>query len=300
MNSLHPALTDAINSDLIENGDASGVVGVIPVGGGCISKAARLDTGKKSYFLKWNHKSPPGMFAAEAAGLHLLFSAQTIRVPEVLSFAEGKREWSYILMEWISPAQQAAQCDQGLLGSQLASLHQIMPSGGFFGLDHDNYIGSSRQINGWAADWVSFYKDKRLQPQIGMAIRNSLASGNRLRKLRYVADNLNKWIGAEKIAPSLLHGDLWGGNVIAGGHYEPVLIDPAVYYGNREAELAFTEMFGGFSAEFYRAYQEVWPLENGYTERRDIYNLYHLLNHLNIFGGSYGYQVDSILQRYAP
>ena len=240
------------------------------------------------------------MFASEAAGLHLLFSPQIIRVPEVLSCAEGNQEWSYILMEWISLAHRAARCDQGLLGSQLAALHQIVPSGGLFGLDHDNYIGSSRQINGWAAEWVTFYKEKRLQPQIDLAIRNGLASGNRLRKLRYVADNLNKWIGSEKCAPSLLHGDLWGGNVIAGGGGEPVLIDPAVYYGDREAELAFTELFGGFSAEFYGAYQEVWPLEDGYTERRDLYNLYHLLNHLNIFGDSYGHQVDSILQRYSP
>ena len=297
---FHPDLTCALHRDLSEIGDTSGLVNVRPVGGGCINKAARLDTRQKSYFLKWNLKSIHGMFAAEAAGLRLLSSTQAIRVPEVLSVTDDDRELSYILLEWISPAKRALQFDQSLLGTQLAALHQNMSPEGDYGLDHNNYIGSNGQINGWDADWISFFREKRLQPQINLAIRNGLAAGDRLQKMRYIANNLNRWLWSGESMPSLLHGDLWGGNVITGEDGEPVLIDPAMYYGNREADLAFTELFGGFTTEFYRAYQEVWPLEYGYSERRDLYNLYHLLNHLNLFGGSYGHQVDSILQRYTP
>lgn len=297
---LHPDLIEALNGDLLMMGESGGVVGISPVGGGCINQAARVETRHKNYFLKWNPNPLPGMFAAESAGLCLLVEAQAIRVPEVHSFRDISDGISYIFMEWISPAQRGARFDQGLLGTQLALLHRNNSPGGDFGLDHDNYIGSNPQKNGWEGDWKTFFRKNRLQPQIEMAVRKGMASGDRLRKLRYIATHLSHWLALDKCRPSLVHGDLWGGNVIAESNGEPILIDPAVYYGDREVDLAFTELFGGFSSYFYDAYQEEWPLDHGYSERRDIYNLYHLLNHLNLFGSSYGHQIDTLLNHYAP
>ena len=281
-------------------GDTGEVARVNPVSGGCINQVVQIESRQNSYLLKWNHRPLSGMFAAEAAGLHLLKTTKSIRVPEVLSIGENSGGINYILLEWIEPEQQKVRLDQALLGSQLASLHRQLSPQGMFGLDHDNYIGSNRQFNGWKADWIEFFRDKRLQPQIEMAVQQGLVTGNRLTKLRYVANNLNIWLSSEKTIPSLVHGDLWAGNIISGTQCEPVLIDPAVYFGDREVDLAFTELFGGFSVDFYKAYQETWPLEDSYPKRRDIYNLYHLLNHLNLFGSSYGYQIDSILERYTP
>jgi len=162
-----------------------------------------------------------------------------------------------------------------------------------------NYIGANPQPNEPGPSWVEFFRDRRLGFQRQLARRNGYLDPARERLLERLMSRLTEWIDEAACAPSLLHGDLWGGNFIAGAAGEPVLIDPAVYYGDREAEIAFTGLFGGFGPRFYAAYDEAWPLAPGYAERRDLYNLYHLLNHLNLFGEGHGGSVDAILRRYS-
>jgi fructosamine-3-kinase len=177
----------------------------------------------------------------------------------------------------------------------LAAQHRVLsPS---FGLDDDNFIGANPQPNQRSDNWLTFFREQRLGFQMELARRNNLLPAQRARRLETLLNRLGDWLPAQPPA-SLLHGDLWGGNWLATASGEPALIDPAVYYGHREADLAFTELFGGFPAAFYTAYKAAWPPDPGYKERKDLYNLYHLLNHLNLFGEGYGGSVDSILQQY--
>jgi fructosamine-3-kinase len=245
----------------------------------------------------------PGMFEKEAESLNYLGSKKVVNIPSVYFWDDKADENpAYIVMEWVGTEdQRAGLIQQGQLGEELANLHKITSDefGMQFGLWFDNYIGSTVQINPWTNDWIHFFRDARLLPQIELAVKHGKMNPLRRRKLDKLVDKLDGLIGGISHVPSLLHGDLWGGNVVAGKNQLPYLIDPAIYYGDREADLAFTELFGGFSKEFYDAYQSNWPLEPGYSERKNIYNLYHLLNHLNLFGESYGGSVDSILNRYA-
>ena len=179
-------------------------------------------------------------------------------------------------------------------------MHRCRPREGAcgFGLEINNYIGSSEQRNDWTINWIRFFGEQRLAFQCKLAVKNGLMPAGRRKKLDRLIERLDDILGVHQPRQAaLLHGDLWGGNVIPGPD-GLVLIDPAVYYGDREAELAFTELFGGFTAEFYQGYEETYALDSGYSQRRDVYNLYHLLNHLNLFGEGYGSQVDGILRRY--
>lgn len=298
---LPASLTQPITDLLHGIGDTTPIRSVRPVGGGCINNAVRLDTSKDAYLLKWNPHPLPGMFPAEARGLELLYATQTILVPKVIGASNATPEHTaYILMEWLEGNSSYA-ANQDTLGTKLALMHQVGTSPHnppAYGLDHNNYIGSTPQYNGWDTDWITFYRERRLRPQLELAQRGRRMPADRQRKLERLMDNLDRWLGGVHRRPALLHGDLWGGNVLVGRGDEPAIIDPAVYYGDREAEIAYTELFGGFSTRFYRAYNDVWPLEPGYDDRKDIYNLYHLLNHLNLFGESYGMQVDQVLRRY--
>jgi len=170
--------------------------------------------------------------------------------------------------------------------------------GAFYGLDHDNFIGANPQPNHPCNNWVDFFREQRLGYQMELARQRGYLSAKRGQSLETLLANLGNWLPAQPPV-SLLHGDLWGGNWLVTDMGEAALIDPAVYYGDREAELAFTELFGGFPSQFYAAYNEVWPLESGYGERKELYNLYHLLNHLNLFGESYGGSVDAILRKFS-
>lgn len=265
----------------------------MPVHGGDINAAARVDTSQGRYFVKWNLRPRPGMFAAEARGLELLTRAQALRVPRVIALIEQP---AALVLEWIEPGAARSAAAEAL-GRGLAQQHHS--TGAAFGLDHDNYIGDNPQLNTPCETWLEFYRDRRLGAQRDLAQARGHLTPDRARRLDRIMDNLDRWIDRSGVVPSLLHGDLWGGNYLIDDHGQPVLIDPAVYYGDREAELAFTELFGGFDARFYAAYREAWPLDRGYADRRELYNLYHLLNHLNLFGESYGGSVDSILRRYA-
>ena len=305
MNSLPPSLRDRIQIELDRLGDKGEIHSVRSLGGGCINNAQKIHTKEGVYFLKWNEKPLAGMFQTEAAGLRLLHATGTVRIPEPYAADDPAGHVpGFILMEWIETSSSLRhRIDMDVLGEQLAAMHRkgVSPeSPPAYGLDHDNYIGSTPQRNGWDVDWVSFYRRCRLIPQMELARRNGLLDHGRIRRLEKLIEQLDRWLGEIERRPCLLHGDLWGGNVLAGPAGQPALIDPAVHYGDREADIAFTELFGGFSKRFYQSYEAAYPLEPGYAERRDLYNLYHLMNHLNLFGGTYGAQVDSVLRHYIP
>lgn len=289
-----PILVDVLDA-LTQIGDATRVMQLSPVGGGCIHRVHHLCTEKRAYLLKWNPKPLANIFEEEVQGLNLLAATGAVRVPQVL-YVHCRPD--FILLEWIQPDLDQPEWNQEQLGRQLAALHNH-PAGPSYGLDHANYIGANGQTNTWHTRWAEFFRDCRLVPQMKMAAKSGALAGASLRKLEYLCAHLERWIDEDLCRPSLLHGDLWAGNVISGPAGQPVLIDPAVYYGEREAELAFTELFGGFSRRFYQAYHNAWPINPGYPERRDLYNLYHLLNHLNLFGPMYAGAVKTVIERYA-
>lgn len=295
---LPDTLQHAVAAALRDLGDTTPIQQTQAVGGGCINHATRLATARATYLLKWNPAPLPNLFATEARGLALLQAAAAVRVPAVLATAEATAAApAYILLEWLDgPTPPTSPTAQAALGQQLAALHRATAAA--YGLDHDNYLGSSPQYNGWQPDWVAFFRERRLMPQTALAAQHGLLPTARRRRLERLIARLDEWLVGVERRPALLHGDLWGGNVIAGPGGPPALIDPAAYYGDREAEMAYTQLFGGFSSHFYRAYQEHWPLAPGYPDRRDLYNLYHLLNHLNIFGEGYGAQVDRVVAHY--
>jgi fructosamine-3-kinase len=229
-------------------------------------------------------------FEGEAAGLQELRRANATRIPEVLGAgASGGHCW--LALEWIQfgPRPRAAQIS---LGEELARLHHVSMQ--LFGWNRDNTIGSTPQLNGHLDDWVTFFRERRLRYQLDLAA--SKGYGGRLQQQgARLLDGMGQLFGAYRPVPSLLHGDLWGGNWAADERGRPVLFDPAVYYGDREADLAMTRLFGGFGAEFYSSYQHAWPLDPGAPARSGLYNLYHVLNHLNLFGGGYLAQASSLI-----
>lgn len=266
------------------------------VGGGSINRTGTLELSNGvTLFLKENSRRHTDLFKAEAAALEALRAAQGPRVPEPIALVEDDRN-QYLLMEAIEPGRKGGGFFSRF-GRELAELHQSN-RGEAFGFSMDNHIGSTPQKNPWTESWTEFYGEQRLRFQIELARRKGLADGSMVSGVESIIGKLHTLL-PEPEHPALLHGDLWGGNYMVDEEGEPVLIDPAVYYGHREADLAMTELFGGFSPEFYRAYDETFPLQPGYRERVDLYNLYHLLNHLNLFGGGYAGSCRSIIRRYA-
>ena len=262
----------------------------VQLAGGCINQAVRLETSAGAFFVKLNVVERAGMFEAEAGGLRELAAAGALRVPApVVWGADASHAW--LVLEHLTLSRHA---DDGTLGRQLARLHRHTAE--LFGWTRDNTIGTTPQHNDPSGDWVAFWGEHRLRFQLALAADNGY--GGRLQETgARLLDRLEVLIGPHAPVPSLLHGDLWSGNAAATEGGEPVVFDPAVYYGDRETDLAMTELFGGFSAAFYRAYREEWPLEPGYAQRRELYNLYHVLNHLNLFGGSYLGQAQRMIDR---
>jgi fructosamine-3-kinase len=228
----------------------------------------------------------------------LLRTAAALRVPEVIGYADvndGAPAW--LAMTWVEETLASnSRAVAANLGSGLAALHRHTAE--LHGLDHDNFIGELPQLNQPNADWAAFYRDQRIAPQVDRARRRGLLHPQRERLLNRVMERLPDLLGGSPVQPSLLHGDLWSGNFMVTHADQPVIIDPAVYYGNREVEIAFTELFGGFPAGFLNAYDEAYPLSAGYRDRRALYQLYPLLVHLNHFGESYGSQVDAVCAHY--
>lgn len=274
-------------------GNETKITEIQPTSGGCINNSVRLVTNQGSYFLKWNDTIPDDMFQKEMKGLQLLRDTHEIQIPEVI--AHGKLvDRNYILLEYIDAAPKALDY-WSHFGRALASLHKNHRSDRY-GLDHHNYIGKLPQPNTRNLNWVDFFIDQRLEFQLTLALRNQLVDSSFAKRYRAFYKLLPTLLPAEP--PSLLHGDLWSGNVMPGMDGKVCLIDPAVYYGHREIELAFTQMFGGFGPDFYDAYNEVYPLEPGYDKRVAIYNIYPSMVHVNLFGISYLSGVNRVLQNY--
>jgi len=295
---LNAALPDAVRRGVeasLEKIDrrAVAVRSASPVSGGSISAAVRLNTqGGDTYFLKWRTATPEGMFAAEAAGLAALRSAAAgagFRVPEVFAHASGAgASPGWILMEWVPRGTGSAGWGAAL-GRAVAGLHGAgAPGPGGYGWEQDNFIGPLPQDNTPSGHWATFWRERRLVPQLDLATQRGHFQGHG-RTMDLVLDRLDEALsGVPAEGPSLLHGDLWSGNVYPGPAGEPVLVDPAVYRGHGEVDLAMSELFGGFPEGFLDAYGEVRPLGSNYRRvRRPLYQLYYLLVHVNLFGAAY-------------
>jgi len=251
------------------------------VGGGDIHRAYCLDSARGQVFLKINTAQALDQLLAESAGLRALADAGAVRVPAVFDCGEAGG-WAYLLMEWLDMAPGRSVCG-ARLGVALAHMHRVTAPG--FGLDRDNFIGASLQPNAWSRSWPDFFRERRLGFQLQLAADNGMSALSGLgQRLLPVLDRLFESYQPEA---SLLHGDLWAGNWGCLTSGEPVLYDPAVYYGDRESDLAMTRLFGGFDAGFYEAYEQSWPLASGWRDRCELYQLYHVLNHANLFGGAY-------------
>lgn len=265
------------------------VVSSRPVGGGCINHGARIQTGSGiSFFIKTNTAAPERMFACEAAGLEALRVPGGPRLPRPCVY-----DRTFILMEDLAPADKIPAFWSDF-GTRLAALHSHTAPR--FGFDHDNFIGSTPQPNPWTDGGYDFFAHHRILFQVKLARQNGLLGEAEARQAERLAQRLPELLPDQPA--SLLHGDLWSGNAIADNHGDSALIDPAAHYGWAEAELAMTALFGGFPPEFYEAYTAARPVEPSYRQRFPLYNLYHLLNHLNLFGSGYSAEVQSILRRY--
>ena len=267
-----------------------------PVGGGCIHAALEVSgkspAGARRYFAKVNEATSAAMFEAEAEGLAALAAAGCVAVPEVVARGHDE-ERAWLVLQWLELAP-LAERSAAALGHALAAQHRIAQDR--FGWPRDNFVGAAPQANGWSDDWLAFWREKRLHPQLRIAARNRLPSRMIDRGERLVAD-CEAFLRNRRVAKSLLHGDLWSGNAAALAGDRPVVFDPAVYVGDREADVAMTELFGGFPGDFMAAYRADWNLEDGYAVRRNLYNLYHLLNHANLFAGSYVRQAEQSIER---
>lgn len=261
-----------------------------PISGGSINQCFLLKGSEQSFFIKLNQPGFMSMFEAEYAGLLEIHCSDTIRTPKPLCFGRNNDN-VYLIMEYIPFTTRTV--NHAELGRQLAAMHQITQSQ--FGWHRNNTIGSTPQINTREYNWCKFWRDYRLQHQLNLAQRQGY--GGHLQQLgeRLLAQ-MDVLFSSYNPPASLLHGDLWSGNYSGADDGTPVVFDPAVYYGDRETDLAMTELFGGFTAEFYSAYNEVYPLDSGYDSRKNLYNLYHVLNHVNLFGHSYIAQAENIMQ----
>ena len=261
------------------------------ISGGSINEAYLVSYPQTQIFVKINSSSIyPRMFEIEEQGLSLLGSTKTFDIPEVFGFGSHE-EVSFLAMEYMKPGSPGSEFAEDF-GTKLARLHRTQ--GRYFGLDQDNYIGSLPQRNDQRSGWIDFFVDCRLEPQLKMA--SSLLSASDRSAFDKLFHRLDQLVPIE--VPALLHGDLWSGNFLVNESGLPVLIDPAVYYGHREVDLSMMKLFGGFPNELFQYYHKEYPLEHAWEERVDLHNLYPLLVHLNLFGGSYLRQVQSNLRKY--
>lgn len=259
-----------------------------PAAGGSINRVALIEGNGQRYFVKLNRAGRLDMFEAEAAGLAEIAATSTVRVPNPVCHGTAG-DHAYLVLEYLDlvPGDDA---QAARLGHQLAALHRH--AGERYGWHRDNTLGTTPQPNEWRSEWIGFLREQRLGHQLRL-----LADPGLSERAAPVLEQLPEFFRGYTPRPSLIHGDLWGGNWSGSAGGEPVIFDPATYYGDREMELAMTELFGGFPRAFHRAYLEAWPLDGGYDRRKPLYLLYHVLNHANLFGGGYVAQAERLLER---
>lgn len=279
----------------IENILGSQITKMNSLSGGCISSSYKVNTKDgNSYFLKYNYSSGSDMFLTEAHGLQELDKPGVITIPKVISFDK-----EFILLDLIENSGRSKNFSEDF-GRKFAVLHKF--NNEKYGFYEDNYIGSNPQLNipdnDEEKNWTKFYFQKRILYQFHLAEKSGNSTSDLRSSISKLENKIDLIVTDNGEKPSLLHGDLWGGNYMVDKNGFACLIDPAVYYGNREADLAMTKLFGGFDSEFYRAYNEEFPLPDGYDYRENIYKLYHVLNHLNLFGSGYYSQAISLIKYY--
>ncbi len=262
---------------------------VTSVGGGCINSTYVVEDGQQRYFVKVNDAHQSAMFSAEAAGLVELARPQALRIPiPIATGISGKK--SFLVLECLDLGREDRKSMEKM-GRGLAMLHRTFQA--YFGWSRNNSIGLTPQHNPMTSDWVGFWGTHRLGYQLHLARHETYL----VQRGENLLEKLASFFMDYRPRPSLVHGDLWRGNAAVTRTGEPVFFDPAVYYGDHEVDLAMTELFGGFEEGFYASYREVWPLDGGYPVRKDLYNLYHVLNHFNLFGGGYGHQAARMMDR---
>ena len=260
------------------------------VGGGCINRGYKISGSSRNYFVKLNQPSLLDMFVAEALGLKQMYATQTITVPQPICWGMTD-DSSYLVLEWLELGRGGAKAWTEM-GRQLAAMHRL-GSSDRFGWSRNNTIGSTPQINTWMDNWADFFAEQRIGYQLKLANRK----GGSFPDTRQVIAAVKEKLATRKPEISLVHGDLWSGNAAIAVDGAPAIFDPAAYYGDRETDIAMTELFGGFPGSFYQGYNQEWALDRDYPQRKNIYNLYHVLNHFNLFGGGYGSQAQRIIQQ---
>lgn len=284
---LAVAVADAIAA---ATGEPFAVPALRAVGGGDIHRAFGVSDGTRRYFVKANRAERLPWFEAEAEALAALAATGCVRAPQPLCCGSAAGQ-AFLVLEYLDLR---GDGDAASLGTQLAQLHRVPQA--CFGWAHDNWIGSTPQPNGWQRDWISFWREQRLAHQLRLAAQNG-HGGALQRDGEALLAHLDAFFDGYAPAASLLHGDLWGGNHGYLGDGTPVIFDAASYVGDRECDLAMSELFGGYEPAFYAAYREAWPLDSGYAVRKSLYNLYHVLNHANMFGSSYATQAARMIAR---
>lgn len=289
---LPASLFEAIESALAAEGFGGHILGAKPVTGGCIHNAQRVETDDRAFFVKYNDISQADNFAAEIAGLEALHGTSAIKVPQpITSGVSGNH--AFLIMEWIESARPKKDF-WNTFATQLSRLHAN--SQAEYGFGANNYIGSLPQVNPLTKSGHEFFIEHRLEYQLRLAERSGRVSSNTRMLFEKLYTKIPELIPDRP--PSLIHGDLWSGNFMAGENGEPVIFDPAVYYGHPEADLAMMHLFGGFDRMLFERYEEESGIEKDWRERIDLFNLYPLMVHVNLFGGGYLSQVHSILERY--
>lgn len=261
--------------------------------GGNFNLAVRLRVKNTEYFIKWTQGDHQGPFEAEAKNLQMIHATDAIQVPQVLGVGQLD-EKEYLMMECIESADKHANYWHDF-GEKLAHLHKNTSSLGH-GLEYTNFIGAATQENSWKKDGVDFFIENRLNKQVDRALYDRKITPELAENFQRLYEKLPDLLPHE--APALIHGDLWSGNAMVNEQGLVTLVDPCCYYGLREAELAFTTMFGGFDTKFYEAYHATFPIEKGFHERIPLYNLYPLMVHVNLFGEGYLPAVNKILASY--
>lgn len=261
------------------------------IGGGCINQTFLIEDEQQRYFIKLNSADELAMFEAESAGLLAIIESATVNAPRPLCSGHVDDN-AYLVMTFINMAD--TENHPALFGEQLAAMHRKHFD--YFGWPQNNTIGSTPQLNPRTQNWIDFWRKQRLGFQLKLAAQNGF-SGSLQTEGEQLMTCFDRLFDGYTPQPSLLHGDLWSGNYCFDTNGRPVIFDPACYYGDRESDIAMTELFGGFSNDFYRAYHQAYPLDSGYQHRKTLYNLYHILNHLNLFGGGYLSQAQQMIHQ---